>query len=460
MPADAVTVLSVYLFVLFAFPSGMSIAPLGSYGRPSMLVGLAMAFWWVLDQLLRVTLSTYRVHQPVRIALFAFLIVAFISLGAALLRGQPADQISPAENGVLNLVADSGVLLVAMDGITTMARLRALIQRLVLGGALVAALGLAQFTTGRSFVDLIDIPGMSTTDGGVQDRSDFVRAAGTASHPLEYAAVLSVCLPLAIVVATDRTLSVRRRNAAWLAVALIAAAAALSVSRSALLGVAIGVALVVPVLPKSIRTLVAVGAVGLVGAIAVLVPGMLGTIVSMFTGLSTDSSAESRTNGLAAGVEFIRQSPLVGVGWATFLPRYYIFDNEWMGLAIQLGALGLAAFAGILACGMYSALTARRGIAAGEGSRGYGQAIFAALAAAAFLCGSFDALSFPQAAGMIFLLPGLGAALRRVDRSRLPPLRWRLSDDTAFLRHLTAIEPAAPRPSRRGAGTEAGIRLP
>ena len=36
---------------------------------------------------------------------------------------------------------------------------------------------------------------------------------------------------------------------------------------------------------------------------------------------------------------------MIGQGFGTFLPRYYIFDNGWVLLTVELGALGVACMA-------------------------------------------------------------------------------------------------------------------
>lgn len=412
--ADAVTMLSIYLVLLFAIPSSMTVTALGSLGRPAMWWGLALLLWWILDHLQRSHDRVVVIQQPVRVAIFGFLAITFLSYGWALLRGQPADQVSPATVSLINVLSLSGVGLVALDGISTMGRFRALVGWLVLGGGLLATLGLAQFATGRAFVDLISIPGMSSPGLGVQSRAAFVRASATATHPLEYAAVLSCCLPLAIAVALDHAVSRTLRNLAWLAVLVLAVAEALSVSRSALLGMAVSIALIIPALPQRTKRLFAVMGPIVAAGIAFLVPGMFSTMLHMFTGISSDSSAQSRTNGLSAGIHFIGHSPAVGLGFGTLLPRYFIFDDEWLGIAVQLGLIGLVIFGGIFAAGIWSANSVRRRAPKDSGAALYGQALIAACASVAVLSAGFDSLSFPQAAALVFLVPALGAALRSI----------------------------------------------
>jgi len=413
---DAVSLLSIYAAVLLVVPSSLYFTPLNSMGRPSLWLGLALMFWWALHQLQRSSPEADVVHQPLRIAIFALLAVALASYAVALFRGEPADQVSPASVSLANLVALAGVTLVALDGITTLERFRALVGTLIAFGTLVALLGLAQFATGRALVDSISVPGMSGSASAVLSRDAFVRAAGTAQHPLEYASVLCVCLPLAVVYALDRAVSPLRRHLAWCAVMIVGAAAAVSVSRSALAGVAVAVVIVLPALPKNLRSLFILGGIGLVAVVLVAVPGMLSTIISMFSTISGDPSALSRSNAFAAGFHYIPFAPLLGVGFGTFLPRYYIFDDEWMLLTVQLGVLGLVSFASLFGTSLYSAYSARRHAPSIPAARSYGQALIAALGGLAVLYASFDALSFAQSAGLAFLLFGLAGALRRICR--------------------------------------------
>ena len=111
---DGVTVLTVYLVLLCAVPSNLSITALGSAGRPSGLWALAATLWWSWHQIQRHTV-TRAAPQYVRIALFVFLGCAGIAYSSAMLRGLPSDEISPADNGMLRLIAWAGILLVAND---------------------------------------------------------------------------------------------------------------------------------------------------------------------------------------------------------------------------------------------------------------------------------------------------------------------------------------------------------
>jgi O-antigen ligase len=417
---DAVTLLTIYLVLLFAIPSNIAVAALGSLGRPSLLFGLVLFGWWAVGRLQIAGFAVRPVRQPVKVAYAALLVVALVSFGAALLRGQPFDQVSPAVTSILRLLSWGGVLLVAVDGIRSMRDLSKMIRRLAIAGGLLAALGLAQFVTGQTLTDFFSlIPGLTGVDGGVDARGAFTRSAGTATHPLEYATALSAALPLTVVTALShgfQPASRLRRMAWWLPVALIAISSFLAVSRSALVGLVVALIATIPALPRRVRGGVVGGAVVLAGVVVVAVPGLFGTMVGLFAGAGSDASTTSRTNGLDRAPEFIATSPVYGNGFGTFLPRYYIFDNQWVLLAVELGVLGVIAFAGMIVAGMWSARHAWHTSQQPDVAL-IGPALVASLLTVTVLFAFFDGLSFPIAASLPFLLAGLCGAVLTIGKA-------------------------------------------
>ncbi|MGX1793227.1 O-antigen ligase family protein [Microbacterium sp. NPDC055312] len=412
---SAVTMLTVYLVLLVVLPSNLALSALGAYGRPQFVWGIILFLWWGFTRVQSPTVDLDPVRQPVRVALAAFLVVVLIGFAVALLRGQPADQISPAMSAVLRLVSWSGVVFVAIDGIRSMNELLVMVQRIVIVCSLLAALGVAQFVTGQSFLEpFTALPGFSESGGGVDTRGMFLRSSGTATHPLEYGTALSIAVPLALAVATLR---VSRRQESqrlrwWLFLGLLAAASFLAVSRSTLIGFVVAIVLMIPALPKRFRIVIVIGGVLLGGAVMVVTPGLYGTIVGMFAGVGTDTSTLSRQAGLEMAPVFLSASPLIGVGVGTLLPRYFIFDNQWLGILIETGVIGAAAFATLLAAAMWSGATAGRGAA--EDVRLMGRALAASVATAGLLLAFFDGLAFPIAAGLLFLVVGLCGAVRTI----------------------------------------------
>ena len=104
-------------------------------------------------------------------------------------------------------------------------------------GAVVAAIGVAQFFTGIDVVSYIRIPGLSLNNelGGVFDRSVLNRVSSTAVHPIEFGVAMACLFPLAL----HRTIHLWGRRGALAPTVLIFVGAFLSVSRSAILVLAV-----------------------------------------------------------------------------------------------------------------------------------------------------------------------------------------------------------------------------
>lgn len=407
--------LTVYLVLLLAIPSGVTITALGSLGRPSLIWGLLLGVWWAVSRLQAEPAAWPPIAQPVRFAFAAFVVLVLISFAAAMMRGQPGDQLSPAITALVRLLSWAGVLLVTVDGIRTKDEITAMVRRIGIGAGLLAALGLMQFVTGRALVDFFgSIPGLSMA-GGIGERAGVIRSSGTAIHPLEYATALNAALPLVIAVAISRGFRPQPSLNGiwwWLPVGLITVSSLLAVSRSAIIGFAVAVLTMIPAIPRRYLPLTLGAGSVLAFAIVAAVPGLYSTTVGLFVGAADDPSTQSRTQGLERVPEFMSTSPLIGSGYGIFLPRYYIFDNQWVLVAVELGVLGILGFAGLFVAGIWSARRARQ--SADPGIRLLGHALAAAMFNVAVLFAFFDGLSFPIAGGMLFLLLGLCASIRTV----------------------------------------------
>ncbi|MCU1514575.1 MAG: O-Antigen ligase, partial [Microbacteriaceae bacterium] len=410
---DAVTLLTVYLVLLCALPSALSIAALGSIGRPATIWALGMAVWWLVGRIQRRVPSSSQ-FQPVRLGMYALVLTVVASFTVAMLGGIPPSQSTTATSGLFTVVGWAGVLLVACDGIATRERMLVFLRRIAFAGALLAVLGLVQFVTGQTLVDGISFPGTitSTLLDGLPSRAGFARASGTALHPLEYSVVLCVALPIAIAVGVvDSRRGMLRRV---LPIVLSGAAAVLSLSRSAVIGLALAVVVVLPALSTRVRWVLLGVTAAMIAAVGLLVPGLLSSITQLFTGLNEDPSAISRQNGIDVVLQFVANSPIIGKGLGTFVPDIYIFDNAYILLAIELGVVGLVVFVLLALLALGSAFQGRRSPFAAD--RVIGQALMAAAIAGAVLFAFFDGLSFPQSAGFLFLVYGLCGAQRRIAR--------------------------------------------
>ncbi|KRD42981.1 hypothetical protein ASE38_01435 [Cellulomonas sp. Root930] len=417
--ADAVSLLTVYVVLLFAVPSRLVFAPLGGAGTPALMVGVGAALWWVWYHLHRST-PLDGPTSSVRRTIGFFCIAVLTSYAAAMTRPILVAEVSTADLGLVALVGWAGVALLAHDGIPSLARLEVFVNRIAVAGGAVALLGILQFFTKQSWIDQIDFPGLSTnaTLNSVLGRNGFARPAGTAIHPIEFGVMMTIVLPLALHRAFHGPFASSLRR--WWPALALAAAIPLSISRSALLGAAIVLIVLLPTWPKARRRLTIAFIAALFTLIFVTIPGMMGTLTTMFTGISEDSSAQSRTDSYGLALEFAARDLLIGRGISTFLPSYRILDNQYLLLLIEVGVIGLVAMVAMLMTAFVAAVRARR-LTSDPSIRDLCQCIAAAVAAAAISLALFDALSFPMAAGLLFLVTGLAGAVASLVR-RLEPV--------------------------------------
>lgn len=411
---DATTFLTVFLVLVFVIPSRLVVGPLGAIGAPATLFGLTGTGWWLWHQTAQPFEHPLQ-PQPVRRMTLVFLAAVMASYVGEMLRSVTQTERNSSESGILLLFAWFGVLIVAHDGLVSPERLDVLLRRIALGAGLLAALGLLQFATSMPFTNYIQIPGLSATSSlvSVNERSGFARPAGTAVHPIEFGAVLTLLVPLCFHVALHpRSIGRFRR---WFPVAAIGLSIPLSISRSAMVSAAIVLAVLYPTWDRTVRRFAAF-AVAVGGAIVfVTVPGMLGTIVDLFTRISGDSSTQSRTGSYGLALEFWARSPWTGRGFLTFLPEYRILDNQYLGLLIDCGVIGLGSLLLLFLTGFLVARRSRKR-SSNPATRSLGQCLAASVASGTASFAFFDAFSFPMFAGLMFLVLGLCGCLYRLER--------------------------------------------
>lgn len=414
---DAVTLIVVWTVALMLLPGNLVVGALGAAGSPAQLLGLGAGVWWLGVRLERAR-TVSAPSQPIRTVMLIFVVAVVTSYVVAASRPIDAVELRAADRGLLLAFSWLGLLLLTTDGITSRTRLDTVLRGLVLMAGAVALLGIVQFITGTAFVDRISIPGLTAnqTLTSVYARNGFVRVAGTSTHPIEFGVMLSMVLPLALHYAlsdTHRHFMVR-----WSPVLAIAIAIPVTISRSALLGVLIVLAVVLPTWTKQRRRRAYVVIVGIVVLVYVAVPGLLGTLVRLFTGVSNDDSALSRTDSYDLAWQFIQRSPLFGRGVSTFLPSYRILDNQYLGLTIETGFFGVLAFIALLVTGLVvGAKLSSSGLSAEVA--GLARALVATIAAASCAYATFDGFGFQQVSGLTFFALGcIGALHRIVTRQR------------------------------------------
>lgn len=418
LPSDAVRWLTAYLVLLLFIPSRLVVGPLGSAGAPSMIFGLGSLLLWVL-LFLRPDHNPLREPQPLRAALAIFLVCVGISFVLAMSRPMSSDEVSPATVALLGLASWSGTCLLVQGGIFERIRLDTLVWRVAVAGGVIAALGLFQIATRRLWVDQLSIPGLYSAPAyGLTTRGGYPRPSGTSIHPIEYGVVLAMVLPLALHVGFHHTH--RRLVTRWLPAAALVCVMPLTSSRSAYVGAAI-VLLVCFVGWPRVRRLraLAIGAAGLLAMVAI-VPRFVDATIGLFSTASDDPSVTSRTGSFSLAFQFFDQHPWFGRGLGTFLPKYRIFDNQWLLLLVTVGIVGTLAFLALGAAMSVSTFRLRGELADGA-SRDLALMLGAATCTGFVCLLLFDAFAFPMTMGTLFLVLGLSGALRTItadERSR------------------------------------------
>jgi polysaccharide biosynthesis protein PslJ len=390
----------------------MVVGALGSAGAPSMIIAIGVFFWWAWFHVAR---SGPQVGgpQPVRAAALIWLIVMLIVYANAMSSPMPDDEISPADHGMLKVVGLSGILLAANDGSPSLERIRAVLRCMVVGVGLVAVLGVIQYATNQLLVDRIHIPGLTTMfadEWVLVQRNGLARPSATSTHPIEYGVVLTMVLPIAI---THALKSPTKRWMYRAFLAVISFAVALSISRSAMICAGVGLMVLAVSWTAAARLRAFFAVLGIAVVVYLTVPGVLGTITRLFTGAFEDSSIASRTGSYDLAGSFISEHPLLGRGFGTFLPKYWILDNGYLLLLIEGGVLGLGGLLLLIVIAALAAGKARRMVLS-DFDRALAEALRASIAAGACSLAFFDTFGFPQSSGCLFLLLGMAGAIRRL----------------------------------------------
>jgi polysaccharide biosynthesis protein PslJ len=414
---DAVTLLSCYVFLLMLIPSPLVFEPLGSAGSPATMFAAILLTWYLVTWL-HPRLAPARGVQPVRFVtvLFACSVIAsYISLNRSLLPTLTQDG---GDVGLILVGGWLGVCLLTADRTVSLHRLDKLLGRVMIGATVMSVLAIVQFITNLNASDYISIPGLTSNVPFVDllSRDQLNRPSATALDPIELAAVLAACLPIALNRA--RFGAERHRAARWAQVVLIAGALPLTLSRTGFTALAAAAIVLLPTWPKRDRRLAYLTGLGGLVAMYATKPGLIGTLVQLFGQIGSDSSSTSRTGAFSAAAPFISQHPWLGVGFNTFFPQTTFFtDDQYLLQLIETGFIGLIALTVLFVGGWQIARSARRA-SLDPRVRDLAQCLAAAIAACAVSFATLDAFSFNIISGVTFLILGCTGALWRLTRSK------------------------------------------
>ena len=235
---------------------------------------------------------------------------------------------------------------------------------------------------------------------------------GPTNQPLELAAMLAMVLPFAIIGSIDAATK-RRRILYTIAIGLLLAGGVATSRKTSLVAPIGAVVLLMAYRPRTIAR----SMLGLALVLGIIVhitsPGALGSVVAQLEPghFNKVLTTTDRTARYSAVQPDLLSHPLLGRGYESYDPhKYRILDNEFLGLLITTGLLGILAYLGIFASIMSSAHRTIRGPDTRRASLALGA--LASVGVIALASALFDVLSFPHVPYLLLFVAGMIVALR------------------------------------------------
>jgi hypothetical protein len=253
-----------------------------------------------------------------------------------------------------------------------------------------------------------------------------VVVVGPTLHGLAASTMLVVVMPFALVRVFDATRRKARYLNAFAFVLMLAAAAATDKKTALLVPVAVVIYLAF-YRPRQVLRLAPIGLVVLVAMVHIASPGALGTILNPNEAASS-SSTTHRIGDFTDVAPDVFAHPALGRGFGTLDPeqpnQFRINDNEYIDEIWEVGAIGLFAYFFMI---LAPILTARRAIRTRDPEIAP-LALAASAGCVAYLVVNalFDAMSFPQAPYMFFMVAALTTIASAGPNGNVVPARERL----------------------------------
>jgi O-Antigen ligase len=411
----------------------MLFVPIGRFSIPvnlpfglelyRLVVALVLAAWagsLLVDPSVRLRRSPFQL---------SLLIILFATFGSIVVN---TGRVMPLDSAVLKASTFFLSFVLVHYFVVSVVRSRRAIEnvaKLLAAGA--AGIAVSAIIEQRTQFNIFDHVGNALPfmqfNGSVQiERFGEVRAVGSSGHPIELGVVLAMALPLGIALAFS---SSRRW---WIPTAMIGVGVMASVSRTPILVLACAALVLLWLRPRDMKRLLPL-AIPLFIVVKLALPGSLATLKNAFfpaEGLVKEQSAYNRyADPLLAGgrvrqlspmLDEASRTPLLGQGFATRqtgfdnpLRNAPILDNQWLGLLLEIGIVGVIGWAALFvgsARRLGRASRRRAGpdgwLAAGLAASivGFGVAMF-----------TFDGFAFIQASFVFWILISLSASLLLSD---------------------------------------------
>lgn len=424
VPLGAV-VLVIGIVVLLGMRQSFTVP--GALGlSPASVILFGCGLLWVLT---RVVGQRSRAHLgTLSAAVLLYAVTSLVSFGSLSSRSTARAVVASSQTNIITEFALVALFFFVITVVRTPLALEWTAKALVVGGAISASFGVIEYATGIDLASMLKPPLLKDHGSVLTEalmREGFARPQGSAGHPLELSAVLTVLVPIALGVFYAARAQ-GRKSWHWAAMALLlAGAAALTLSRSAVVGLAVAFVFMAWKWPiRRVLTLLGLGAAGLVWGY-VTDSKLLNAFVTVFATSGTDSSLASRDVGREFVVEHFADHLWFGEGTATYSVRGHpVLDNQYLGRLMETGVVGLVTFVALLGTAFVYVVLASHRFARRSGGTGTDAGMFeltrglgGALAAFAVVALILDVSGFAQIWLMMWVLVALAGSSYFIARA-------------------------------------------
>jgi hypothetical protein len=412
---DAVALLTLFITLLLLLSARLVLPGVGGVGTPANVVALGLLAWW-LAGVLAPSLGLVRGSQPVRLGVLLYVGWSLVAYSLAYLRPLTDLEVSGADRSLIRLAALAGIALIAADGIRSLGRLHVLLKRLAALAAVVALIGIVQFQFSYDLSQFLRPPGLvqNFEINATTTRSIFTRPYSTALHPIEFSVVMATIFPITL----HYALTYKRPGAGllvrWAAVTLTAVATLMTVSRSGILGIAVGVGVLWLSWGWRRKLNALVLAVIFLGLMRAAIPGLIGTLRNLFLNYENDPSIQARVDDIVSVERLISARPWTGYGPGTWNnDDDILLDNEYYRTILESGLVGVLLLFLLPLVAFFCARRVGRQCPDAD-VRHLARAVSASLLVAMVSMATFDSGAYPMFTGVLFLLVGIAGALWRL----------------------------------------------
>lgn len=303
-------------------------------------------------------------------------------------------------------------------------------KMLVCGVMTVSAFAVFEQRTSYNVFDHVSVvlPFLQFDGGALVERDGLVRAIASAGHPIALGVLFAMTLPIAL------SLAFASGRRWWIPASVILLGVMSTVSRTPVIVLLVGMAVLAWLRPKDLKSLLPL-LIPAVIVIKLMLPGSLVTVKNAFFppgGIIQEQELQApegdpllvggRVRQLGPSLREASRTPIFGQGFGTRqtgidnpLRNAPILDNQWLGLLLEVGLVGVIGWFGLIA------VAVRRLGRRAKDRAGPAGWIAAGLAAAIAGFGAgmvtYDSLGFVQEAFVFWIVVALGAALLLATRT-------------------------------------------